>query len=121
MRFIFALGLALAVAPPASAQFFRLMESIPAPTHQDVAPGTDQGSEDSLPYEYRRQPVFYRSHEAPGTIIIDTSERFLYLIRSNTTAIRYGIGVGRDGFDLDRNPGASRASRNGRTGRRRPR
>ena len=42
--------------------------------------------------------MFYRSHETPGTIVIDTSERFLYLIRSNTSAIRYGIGVGRDGF-----------------------
>ena len=36
--------------------------------------------------------------EAPGTIIIDTSERFLYLIQPNNTALRYGIGVGRDGF-----------------------
>ena len=98
MRLPCALALALAVAPAASAQFFRPIKSIPAPTHQDVAPGVDQGSEDSLPYEYRRQPVFYRSHETPGTIVIDTSERFLYLIRSNTSAIRYGIGVGRDGF-----------------------
>jgi lipoprotein-anchoring transpeptidase ErfK/SrfK len=78
-----ALALALLLAPPASAQFFRPLESIPAP---------------NLPYEYRRQPVAYRSQEAPGTIIIDTSERFLYLIQSNTRAIRYGIGVGRDGF-----------------------
>ena len=86
------------LAPPASAQFFRPLELIPAPTHQDAAPGVDQGPEENLPYEYRRQPVAYRSHEAPGTIIIDTSERFLYLIQSNTRAIRYGIGVGRDGF-----------------------
>jgi lipoprotein-anchoring transpeptidase ErfK/SrfK len=98
MRLIWVLGLTLLVAPPTSAQFFRPIESIPAPTHQDVAPGVDQGSEERLPYEYRRQPVFYRSHEVPGTIIIDTSERFLYLIRSSTSAIRYGIGVGRDGF-----------------------
>jgi len=47
---------------------------------------------------YRRQPVFYRSAEAPGTIIIDTSDRFLYLIQPNNVALRYGIGVGRDGF-----------------------
>jgi lipoprotein-anchoring transpeptidase ErfK/SrfK len=42
--------------------------------------------------------VFYRSSEAPGTIIIDTSDRFLYLIQPNTVALRYGIGVGRDGY-----------------------
>ena len=47
---------------------------------------------------YRRQPVFYRSAEAPGTIVIDTSDRFLYLIQPNNVALRYGIGVGRDGF-----------------------
>ena len=42
--------------------------------------------------------MFYRSQQPPGTIIIDTSERHLYLIESETSAIRYGIGVGRDGF-----------------------
>ncbi len=47
---------------------------------------------------YRRQPVFYRTHEPPGTIIVDTSDRFLYLIQPNNVALRYGIGVGRDGF-----------------------
>ena len=47
---------------------------------------------------YRRQPVFYRSSEAPGTIIIDTARRFLYLVEKNNTALRYGVGVGRDGF-----------------------
>jgi lipoprotein-anchoring transpeptidase ErfK/SrfK len=45
-----------------------------------------------------KRPVYYRSREAPGTIIVDTSERFLYLIKGNDVAIRYGIGVGRDGF-----------------------
>jgi lipoprotein-anchoring transpeptidase ErfK/SrfK len=44
------------------------------------------------------QPVSYRSNEAPGTIIIDTQRRFLYLIQSNNIALRYGVGVGRDGF-----------------------
>jgi lipoprotein-anchoring transpeptidase ErfK/SrfK len=72
---------------------------IPAPTHPDVAPGVDGGSTDSkLSYEFRRQPVYYRSHEQPGTIIIDTSDRHLYLIESSTRAMRYGVGVGRDGF-----------------------
>ena len=48
--------------------------------------------------EYRKQVVSYRSTEAPGTIIISTTERHLYLIQPGGRAIRYGIGVGRDGF-----------------------
>src|SRR5580693_5999491 len=48
--------------------------------------------------EFRKQMVLYRSTEAPGTIIISTAERHLYLIQGNGRAIRYGIGVGRDGF-----------------------
>jgi lipoprotein-anchoring transpeptidase ErfK/SrfK len=69
------------------------------PTIEDAEPGREPGPENkSVPEVYRRQPVFYRTNEAPGTIIIDTSERFLYLIQGNNTALRYGIGVGRDGF-----------------------
>ncbi len=85
-------------AAPAQAQLFRPLERIPEPTVQDVDPGQTRGSPDALPYEFRRQPVFYRSQEAPGTLIVDTSERFLYLIESPSRAMRYGIGVGRDGF-----------------------
>ena len=47
---------------------------------------------------YQRQLVFFRSAEPPGTIVISTSERFLYLVQGNNRALRYGIGVGRDGF-----------------------
>ena len=48
--------------------------------------------------EFRKQVVYYRSNEAPGTIIIATGERHLYLVQPGGRAIRYGIGVGRDGF-----------------------
>ena len=48
--------------------------------------------------EWRKQVVLYRTTEAPGTIVIATSERHLYLIQPGGKAIRYGIGVGRDGF-----------------------
>jgi lipoprotein-anchoring transpeptidase ErfK/SrfK len=69
------------------------------PTIEDAAPGAIPAPEEKvLPEAYRRQPVFYRSNEAPGTIVIDTSHRFLYLLQANNTALRYGIGVGRDGF-----------------------
>jgi lipoprotein-anchoring transpeptidase ErfK/SrfK len=69
------------------------------PTIEDAEPGREPPPEEKvLPEVYRRQPVFYRTSEAPGTIIIDTSERFLYLIQPNNVALRYGVGVGRDGF-----------------------
>jgi lipoprotein-anchoring transpeptidase ErfK/SrfK len=47
---------------------------------------------------FRRQLVFFRTTDAPGTIEIHTSERFLYLVLGNNRALRYGIGVGREGF-----------------------
>lgn len=68
-------------------------------TAPDVDPGIDHGNSDAnLPEEFKKQMVFYRSLEPPGTIIIETQERHLYLIQDSTHAIRYGIGVGRDGF-----------------------
>ncbi|HET7714048.1 MAG TPA: L,D-transpeptidase [Bauldia sp.] len=54
--------------------------------------------EEMLPAQYRPQPVFFRTNEPPGTIVIHTDERFLYLVQDGGRAIRYGIGVGRDGF-----------------------
>jgi len=44
-----------------------------------------------------RQIVTYRGHEPPGTIVVRTNERRLYLIRGDSTAIRYPVGVGRAG------------------------
>ena len=47
---------------------------------------------------FARQMVFFRSNEAPGTVVIHTSERFLYVVQPGNKALRYGIGVGREGF-----------------------
>ena len=69
------------------------------PTAKDVDPGIDHGNSDAnLPGEFQKQFVLYRSQQPPGTVIIDTLERHLYLIQDSTHAIRYGVGVGRDGF-----------------------
>jgi lipoprotein-anchoring transpeptidase ErfK/SrfK len=46
----------------------------------------------------RRTTVMFPANYAPGTIVINTGERRLYLVLSNGQALRYGIGVGRDGF-----------------------
>jgi lipoprotein-anchoring transpeptidase ErfK/SrfK len=57
---------------------------------------TEQGYE--APAQFRRQVVVYTGNEAPGTIIIDTANTYLYLVMGGGRAVRYGIGVGRDGF-----------------------
>ncbi len=54
--------------------------------------------EEQLSGAYERQEVFFRTSEAPGTIIIDSKDRFLYLVQPDNRALRYGIGVGREGF-----------------------
>jgi lipoprotein-anchoring transpeptidase ErfK/SrfK len=65
----------------------------------DDQPGrVPDASEEQLPPALHRQAVFYRSTEPPGTIVVDTADRYLYLIQGNNRAIRYGIGVGREGF-----------------------
>src|ERR1700752_4266969 len=68
------------------------------PTIRDADPGIAPGAESKLDPAYRHQMVLYNTSEAPGTIIVNTSERFLYLIQPNNRAWRYGIGVRRDGF-----------------------
>ena len=69
---------------------------------QSQDPGDQPGlvADDSyrLDPEWQKQMVLYRTTEAPGTIFVSTAERHLYLIQPGGRAVRYGIGVGRDGF-----------------------
>ena len=53
---------------------------------------------ENLPAKFRRQQVTFGTQEKPGTIIVDPEHRFLYFIESAGQAIRYGVGVGREGF-----------------------
>jgi lipoprotein-anchoring transpeptidase ErfK/SrfK len=53
---------------------------------------------DALPAHLRRQVVGYASTERPGTVIVDTGSKYLYYVLGGGRAIRYGIGVGREGF-----------------------
>jgi len=55
-------------------------------------------AEEQLPPEFQRTVVYFRTTEAPGTIIVNTNERYLYVVQGGGRAIRYGIGVGREGF-----------------------
>src|SRR5882672_5318258 len=59
-------------------------------------PNLFQGGGGSSPIP--RTTVSYAGNYAPGTIIVNTAERRLYLVMPNGQALRYGIGVGRDGF-----------------------
>ena len=62
----------------------------------DIQP--EEGAPTQLPPRFQRQMVDYPATEPPGTIIIDTPNTYLYLLLGNGKAMRYGIGVGREGF-----------------------
>ena len=77
--------------------------SIPSQGRTTIAalPPEDQpeiGKPKELPPQFKRQVVDYQTKEPAGTIIIDTPSTFLYFVNGDGTAVRYGIGVGRDGF-----------------------
>jgi lipoprotein-anchoring transpeptidase ErfK/SrfK len=95
----FSLTSAAVAAPLPLFPFFMTppMQLEPAPLMQ--APQTDDDSAAiEQPQRFKRQVVSYATREAPGTIIIDTPNTYLYYVLGNGQAIRYGIGVGRDGF-----------------------
>ncbi|QLF69756.1 L,D-transpeptidase [Peteryoungia desertarenae] len=53
---------------------------------------------DRVPPNLLRQEVSYQTTEAPGTIVVDTDNRYLYLVQPGGKALRYGVGIGREGF-----------------------
>jgi lipoprotein-anchoring transpeptidase ErfK/SrfK len=60
----------------------------------------EQAAEAQRPLDpkFEKQEVEYHGHEGPGTIVIDTPNKYLFLVQGNGRALRYGIGVGRPGF-----------------------
>jgi lipoprotein-anchoring transpeptidase ErfK/SrfK len=86
----------------------RISRPVAPPTQEELvamyAPVEDGGfSIPAVPFE-KIDPRFYRQRvidptgEAPGTIVVDTPSRFLYVVEPGGTAMRYGVGIGRDGF-----------------------
>lgn len=57
-----------------------------------------RGDIQKVPKKYRRKLVRFNADYDPGTIVIDTRQKFLYLVQPGGRALRYGIGVGRQGF-----------------------
>ncbi len=88
-----------AIAAPL--QLFPFIMEPPAayqPPAVQAAPSEDENATAELPARLKRQIVNYPTREAPGTVIIDTPNTYLYYVLGGGQAIRYGIGVGRDGF-----------------------
>jgi lipoprotein-anchoring transpeptidase ErfK/SrfK len=81
-----ALGIDLPPAPVARPEPVAVSAGVEAVGHAPVDP------------KYDRQIVAYAGEEKPGTIVIDTPNKFLYLVQEEGKAVRYGIGVGRPGF-----------------------
>jgi lipoprotein-anchoring transpeptidase ErfK/SrfK len=99
--------------PPADVGYSDVTGAVSGPTGAATVPAPDrttvmaalppedqpeQGPVKELPPQLRRQLVDYVTSEPAGTIIIDTSHTYLYLVRGSGKALRYGIGVGREGF-----------------------
>jgi lipoprotein-anchoring transpeptidase ErfK/SrfK len=83
----------------AQAQVFPPLKPAQSELRVEEQPGYQPSAdEEDLPPAYQRQLVFFRTVEPPGTIVVSTSQRFLYVVQGNNRALRYGIGVGRDGF-----------------------
>jgi lipoprotein-anchoring transpeptidase ErfK/SrfK len=107
---IFAAAVMLApalVATPAGAQSLGFADTQPSlfPSQDSslVAPPSaitedDGDGSGALPERLRRTIVAYSTREAPGTVVIDTPNTALYYVLGSGRAIRYGVGVGREGF-----------------------
>jgi lipoprotein-anchoring transpeptidase ErfK/SrfK len=93
-----------AASAPANAQTFSLLPNLFQQEETrtlSYAPADEVIQEEQAyetPAHLKRQVVNFQTKEAPGTIIIDTSNTYLYLVLGDGRAMRYGIGVGRDGF-----------------------
>ena len=89
-----ALAAATLTAGSAQAQFFDMRDIMGGPNFANGGYSGYSGGPGPVP----RSTVMLQTNYSPGTILINTGERRLYLVLPNGQALRYGIGVGRDGF-----------------------
>jgi lipoprotein-anchoring transpeptidase ErfK/SrfK len=90
------LWLGSAVAAPLPPSYPGNSGALFASVMQD--PDAVEDSNETLAPDLQRQTVSFATAAPPGTIIVDTAQTYLYFVLGNGKAIRYGIGVGRDGF-----------------------
>ena len=89
---------AMLLATSATANPFQLFPFAQPQPPQATAYAPVESDAAEVPARFRRQIVNYSTVEAPGTIIVDTPNTYLYFVLGNGRAVRYGIGVGREGF-----------------------
>jgi lipoprotein-anchoring transpeptidase ErfK/SrfK len=87
-----------AAAPLPIFPFILPLQIEAAPPVQSEPQVQDEDRSTGLPARLKRQIVRYPTREAPGTVVIDTPHTYLYYVLGGGQAIRYGIGVGREGF-----------------------
>ncbi|WP_092511717.1 L,D-transpeptidase [Afipia sp. GAS231] len=85
----------LALSTSAGAQTLGYASAQPESFPTDEVMTPDEGA---VPERLRRQVVAFNTAEAPGTVIIDTGNTALYYVLGQGRAVRYGVGVGREGF-----------------------
>jgi lipoprotein-anchoring transpeptidase ErfK/SrfK len=88
-----AMSQTLGYAGQSQGSFWSGQQALPSPRVME-----DEGSGSILPERFRRKVVSFDTREAPGTIVIDTGNTTLYYVLGERRAIRYGVGVGREGF-----------------------
>lgn len=98
-----AVGLALPILAP-TAYAAPAQIAFPPPAGMTITTGTPSNGLDlrvnaTSDPRFLRQLAPYRTGERPGTIVVDTGAHYLYLVLGNGWAMRYGIGVARDGFE----------------------
>jgi lipoprotein-anchoring transpeptidase ErfK/SrfK len=104
-----AVAFAMAVSTSAVAGPLPLfpLEPLPAPQHAPRAAAyapvqspveVEEQAPIATQSRFKRQVVNYATNEAPGTVVVDTANTYLYFVLGGGKALRYGIGVGRDGF-----------------------
>jgi lipoprotein-anchoring transpeptidase ErfK/SrfK len=99
-------GGAVATSPSGRRVYYIPAPEAEAPRQVARATQGDEGfvdveaprSRGAIDPRFRRQEVDYAGPHRPGTIVIDTAQRFLFLVLPNGRALRYGVGVGREGF-----------------------
>ena len=93
-----ALWIGSVIAAPLPPSYRSQPATLFAAVMPDATPVEEVAVHLDLKADLRRQVVNYPTHFAIGTVIIDTAQTYLYYVLGNGRAIRYGIGVGRDGF-----------------------
>ena len=96
---LIAVGLASVTALAGCTTDSSTLFSNPYTTKRDAGYQIPSIPQSKIPEQFRRKVVTYMTTEKPGTVIVDTGSKHLYYVMGGGKAVRYGIGVGREGFE----------------------